>query len=275
MNEHSAGRKMRLDELLVMRELAPDVDRARRLIMAGEVRSGDRVLDKAGLTVEESLPVQLKHRTCPYVSWGGVKLAGALDQFGISVEHQRCLDIGASTGGFTHVLLQRGAASVAALDVAYGFLDQQLRNDARVQVLERTNVRLLPDDFFRDPFSVITADVSFISLRQIVSKVAAFLTTDGHFLALIKPQFEAERHEVEPGGLVTDPAVHEAVILRLQAAFQPYDLYLHGLHDIRRSSPRKNREFLSWWRRTPSGLVRDDLLDMLRRVDTQPANHEK
>lgn len=256
-------RKTRLDELLVQRDLAPDLDKALRIIMSGSVRSGDQVLDKPGFKVMDDIPLQVIDRTCPYVSWGGMKLAGALDQFSLPVAQCRCLDIGASTGGFTHVLLLRGASSVVALDVAYGFIDQRLRNDPRVTVMERTNFRLLPEQTFSQPFEIITIDVSFISLKQIITKALSMLTPAGNILALIKPQFEAARDEVERGGLVTNPAVHVAVIRRLQEAFLPMGLYLQRLHDIRRASPRKNREFLSWWNRTPSGLTGDEILTVV------------
>lgn len=246
-------RKIRLDERVVACGLAPDLDTARRLIMAGEIRTGDRVWDKAGQKVPADQPLERKGHALPWVSRGGRKLERALELFPAAglpgVAGARCLDIGSSTGGFTDVLLQHGAASVTALDVGYGLLDARLRADPRVTVRERTNFRTLPDDAFPAPFDLVVTDVSFISLRLIVPRAFRFLRPDGAVIALIKPQFEAPPDRVEPGGLVRDPAVHREVIAGLQRAFAADGIFLHALAPAPIVDDHKNVEYLSLWTR--------------------------
>ena len=161
--------------------------------------------------------IELRLPVHPYVGRGGVKLSHALDAFGIAVAGRRALDIGASTGGFTDVLLQRGAADVIALDVGHGQLDWRLRNDPRVMVREGVNARALTRDDIPRPMDVVTIDVSFISLRLILPSVVPFLAPHADIVALVKPQFEAGREQVGKGGLVTDPAIHEKVIARVSS----------------------------------------------------------
>ncbi|RCK77988.1 MAG: RNA binding methyltransferase FtsJ like [Candidatus Ozemobacter sibiricus] len=242
-------RKIRLDERVVALGLAADLETARRLIMAGEIRTGDRVWDKAGQKVAADQPLEHRPRGLPWVSRGGRKLARALAVFAVPVAGAVCLDIGASTGGFTDVLLQAGAAAVTALDVGYGLLDARLRADPRVTVRERTNFRTLPVDAFPQPFDLVVTDVSFISLRLIVPHAFAFLRPAGAVIALIKPQFEAPPDQVEPGGLVRDPAVHRSVIEHLQDAFAGEGICLHGLEPAPIVDEHKNVEYLSLWRR--------------------------
>ncbi len=243
-------RKIRLDERVVALGLAADLEAARRLIMAGEIRTGDRVWDKAGQKVPGDQPLERHPRGLPWVSRGGRKLARALEVFAVTVAGAVCLDIGASTGGFTDVLLQAGAAAVTALDVGYGLLDARLRADPRVTVRERTNFRTLPLDAFPTPFDLVVTDVSFISLRLIVPPAFGFLRPGGAMIALIKPQFEAPPEQVEPGGLVRDPAVHRAVIEGLREAFAKNGIRLHGLEPAPIVDLHKNVEYLSLWRRT-------------------------
>jgi 23S rRNA (cytidine1920-2'-O)/16S rRNA (cytidine1409-2'-O)-methyltransferase len=208
-------RTIRLDALLVARGLAGSRERARALILAGQVRVNDRTVSKAGAPVAPDSQVTLVEPDHPYVGRGGVKLAHALDAFAIDPTGRLALDVGASTGGFTDVLLRRGARQVVALDVGHGQLDWKLRNDPRVVVLERVNARTLTTDHLpvdARAFDVITIDVSFISLRQVLPAIAPLLRPDGDLVALVKPQFEAGREEVGRGGIVRDPAVHARVL---------------------------------------------------------------
>ena len=206
---------VRLDTLLVERGLAPSRERARALILAGSVRVNGQPATKAGTAVASDADVIVTTPDHPFVGRGGVKLAHALDVFAIAVADRVALDIGASTGGFTDALLQRGAARVVALDVGHGQLDWRLRNDPRVDVLERVNARTLtiadlPPD--RAPFDIVTVDVSFISLELILPVVPPLLADNGDIIALVKPQFEAGRAEIGKGGIVRDERVHARVL---------------------------------------------------------------
>jgi 23S rRNA (cytidine1920-2'-O)/16S rRNA (cytidine1409-2'-O)-methyltransferase len=209
--------KTRLDNALVDRGLAPSRERARALILAGQVTVDGQVVSKAGAPVAADARVELATPDHPYVGRGGVKLAHALDVFSIDPKGRRALDVGASTGGFTDVLLQRGAASVIALDVGRGQLDWRLRTDARVIVREGVNARALTADDVPHAVTLVTIDVAFISLRLILPALPPFLEA-ADVVALVKPQFEAGRDEVGKHGLVTDPLVHEAVLARVTAA---------------------------------------------------------
>ncbi len=204
--------------ILVDRGLAPSRERARALILAGQVTVDGQVIDKAGAAIAPGARVALVTPDHPYVGRGGVKLAHALDVFHIDPTGRRALDVGASTGGFTDVLLQRGAASVIALDVGRGQLDWRLRTDARVIVREGVNARALTSDDVPHAVGVVTIDVAFISLRLILPSLPPFLEEGGDVVALVKPQFEAGRDEVGKRGLVTDPSVHEAVLARVTDA---------------------------------------------------------
>jgi 23S rRNA (cytidine1920-2'-O)/16S rRNA (cytidine1409-2'-O)-methyltransferase len=207
--------KTRLDALIVARGLAQSRDRARALVLAGEVEVNGRPVTKAGASVDADAAVVLRVPDHPWVGRGGLKLAHALDEFAVDPSGMTALDVGASTGGFTHVLLERGAARVVALDVGHGQLDWKLRQDPRVVVVEGVNARYLrpadlPDDLRH--FDLVTIDVSFISLRLILPAIAPLLGDRGRVIALVKPQFEAGRAEVGRGGLVRDPAVHARVV---------------------------------------------------------------
>lgn len=250
------AKKIRVDELVVRQALATDLETARRLIMAGEIRSGDRVWEKAGDKLSLETVLEHKPRHCRWVSRGGLKLEKALTAFSLQVSGLRCLDIGASTGGFTDVLLQNGASEVVAVDVGYGLLAAKLQNDARVIVKDRTNFKLVTDDGFGMPFDLAVTDVSFISLRQILPKAAAMLKDDGAIVALIKPQFEAAKDLVPEGGIVVDPALQLDIIASLQKFFnEGARLYLHALVPVPRLDKRKNIEFLSYWKKTPNHLA--------------------
>jgi 23S rRNA (cytidine1920-2'-O)/16S rRNA (cytidine1409-2'-O)-methyltransferase len=210
----SASKKTRLDVALVNRGLAASRERARALIMAGQVRVDGQVASKAGRDIDVDSSVELEVPDHPYVSRGGVKLAHALDDFAIDPAGKRALDVGASTGGFTDVLLQRGAVSVVALDVGHGQLDWRLRTDPRVDVHEGVNARSLSAADVPHLVDLVVIDVSFISLGHILPSLPPFMTDNADVVALVKPQFEAGRHDVGKHGLVTDPAVHEAVIAK-------------------------------------------------------------
>ncbi len=216
--------KSRLDQLLVARGMAQSRERARAMILAGHVTVTGVAAAKAGTMVAEDAAISIREPDHPWVGRGGVKLAHALSVFGIDVAGRVALDIGASTGGFTDVLLQRGARHVVALDVGHGQLDWKLRNDARVVVIEGANARNLSPDDLPDglrAFDLITIDVSFISLRHILPAARALLAAGGRIIALVKPQFEAGRDDVGKGGIVRDPAVHERVLAdRIHEAHQ-------------------------------------------------------
>jgi 23S rRNA (cytidine1920-2'-O)/16S rRNA (cytidine1409-2'-O)-methyltransferase len=209
--------KLRLDQLVVERGLAASRERARALVLAGQVRVDGQVIAKAGAAIDAEARVELIAPDHPYASRGGLKLAHALDVFQIRVDGRQCLDIGASTGGFTDALLQRGAARVVALDVGHGQLDWKLRNDPRVEVVERFNARHLTPPDTHGQIDLVTIDVSFISLRQILPVVPPLLGPDADVVALVKPQFEAGRAEVRKG-IIADPAVHARVIEEVAAA---------------------------------------------------------
>ncbi len=238
-------RKERLDRLLVERGLAESRSQAQRLIMAGEVRVAGEVADKPGRQVPVDAPIEVMARP-RFVSRGGEKLEAALNRFGLDVRGWVAADVGASTGGFTDCLLQRGAARVYAIDVGYGQLAWRLRNDPRVVVMERTNARYL--ERLPEPVDLVTIDVSFISLRLIFPRAVNWLKAEGHVIALIKPQFEAGRREVGKGGVVRDPAVHRTVLARVLTAAADLGLGLQGLMPSPLLGPAGNVEFLGWWR---------------------------
>lgn len=249
------AKKCRVDELVVAQGLAPDLATARRLIMAGEIRSGDRVWEKAGERLPADSILDHKPRHCRWVSRGGLKLERAVAAFSMSVAGFRCLDIGASTGGFTDVLLQNGATEVVALDVGYGLLDAKIQNDPRVIVKDRTNFRLIADDELGAPFDLAVTDVSFISLRHILPKAAAMIKEEGAIVALIKPQFEAAREDVPEGGVIIDQAVQLSIIAALQEFCNASAaIYLHALAPVPRVDARKNIEFLSLWKKSCNSM---------------------
>jgi 23S rRNA (cytidine1920-2'-O)/16S rRNA (cytidine1409-2'-O)-methyltransferase len=207
-------KRIRLDVALVERSFFPSREQAQRAIMAGEVRVGEQVAAKSSqlVTPNAAIEVDLARR---YVGRGGFKLQGALDHFALDVAGMTALDIGASTGGFTDCLLQRGAAKVYAIDVGHGQLDWKIRSDPRVIVREKLNARLLASSDIGEPIEFCAIDVSFISLTLILPNAAEIVTEDGVILALIKPQFELERADVGRGGVVRDPALHEKVTRKI------------------------------------------------------------
>jgi 23S rRNA (cytidine1920-2'-O)/16S rRNA (cytidine1409-2'-O)-methyltransferase len=249
-------KKVRLDALVVARGLAASRERARALILAGAVRVAGRPATKAGAAFPADAEITLAGADHPYVSRGGLKLAHALDTFGIAVPGRVALDIGASTGGFTDVLLQRGAAHVVALDVGHNQIDWKLRSDPRVHVLERVNARHLTAEQLPPSvraFDVVTIDVSFISLTHILPAVPALLRPDGDVIALVKPQFEAGRGEVGTGGIVRDATVQARVVDDVTAAADALGLVRMGLTESPITGAEGNREFLLHLRRAEGG----------------------
>jgi 23S rRNA (cytidine1920-2'-O)/16S rRNA (cytidine1409-2'-O)-methyltransferase len=238
---------VRLDALLVERGLASSRERARALVLAGRVHVDGRPATKAGTAVNRTAEVTLTAPDHPYVSRGGLKLEHALRVFGVPVAGRLALDIGASTGGFTDVLLRQGAARVIALDVGHGQLDWGLRNDRRVHVLERVNARTLtadqlPPDAHR--MDIVTIDVSFISLRQILPVVPPLLAARADVIALVKPQFEAGRAEVGKGGIVRDEAVRTRAVDAVVDAALALGLTRAGLSESPITGREGNREYL-------------------------------
>jgi 23S rRNA (cytidine1920-2'-O)/16S rRNA (cytidine1409-2'-O)-methyltransferase len=237
----------RLDTLLVERGLAASRERARALVLAGQVRVDGRPVTKAGTPVGHEAEITLLVPDHPYVGRGGLKLEHALQVFGIDPTNRVALDIGASTGGFTDVLLRRGAARVVALDVGHGQLDWSLRTDPRVVVIERLNARTLtaadlPPDLQR--FDIVTIDVSFISLRQVLPVVPPLLAPGAHVIALVKPQFEAQRSEVGKGGIVRNDEVRARVVAEVTAAALALGLTRAGITESPITGMEGNREYL-------------------------------
>lgn len=236
--------KERLDRLLVARGLAETRQKAQAFILAGQVFVNEERIDKPGKTVEESVVIEVKATDLPYVSRGGLKLEAALTTFNLKVEGAICLDVGASTGGFTECLLQHGAACVYALDVGKGQLHWKLRSDPRVVLMEGVNARYLKPTDFPTQFDLVTIDVSFISLTKILPALVPLVKPNGLILALVKPQFEVGRGNVGKGGIVRDPIKHHQVLTRIQScAEQDLRLIVKGLMESPVSGAEGNKEF--------------------------------
>jgi 23S rRNA (cytidine1920-2'-O)/16S rRNA (cytidine1409-2'-O)-methyltransferase len=244
--------RIRLDQLVFDRGLAPSRERAKAVVLAGLVSVNGAVVSKAGTLVDAEAEVTLQAPDHPYVGRGGLKLAHALDTFGIAVTGRDALDVGASTGGFTDVLLQRGAARVVALDVGHGQLDWRLRNDPRVVVIEHFNARHLTLTDLPGPVDIVVIDVSFISLRQILPPVAALLRQGADVVALVKPQFEAGRDEVRKG-IIRDPAVHDRVLAEVTVAGAEVGLTRVGSTPSPITGQKGNVEFLLHLRPSAAG----------------------
>jgi len=236
--------RIRLDHLLVARELAESRTRAQALILAGKVRVGGQIVSKAGSLFPDDVPVEVVESDHPYVGRGGVKLAHALEQFRITVTGAVAVDIGASTGGFTDCLLQRGAARVYAVDVGVGQLHWRLRKDPRVVVIERCNARYLKPDDFPERFDMATVDVSFISLKKILPALAPLLRPSADVVMLIKPQFEAGRREVGKKGVVRNAAIRRRILEDFWNAVGEYGWIPIGLIASPIAGPAGNIEYL-------------------------------
>jgi 23S rRNA (cytidine1920-2'-O)/16S rRNA (cytidine1409-2'-O)-methyltransferase len=238
--------RSRIDVILVERGLFPSREQARAALLAGEVRVADQVVTKAGQLIDEaaSITVAEKQR---FVSRGGEKLAGALDTFGLDVSGMRVADVGASTGGFTDCVLQRGAASVCAIDVGYGQLAWSLRTDPRVSVFERTNIRAADPAELGAPFDLAVVDVSFISLRKVLPNLLALLDLEeGQLVALVKPQFEVGKGRVGKRGVVREPLLHQEVLEASAEACTQAGLVVRGLAFSPIKGPEGNIEFWMW-----------------------------
>lgn len=240
-------RKVRADVLLTERGLAPSRERARSLILAGRVFSDERRVDKAGETLVRHAQLSVRGQDHPYVSRGGVKLAGALDVFRLSPVGVVAADLGASTGGFTDCLLQRGARRVYAVDVGYGQLHDKLRRDPRVVVLERTNARRLCAGDLPEPMQWVVIDASFIGLAKLLPAAQALLGPAGEIVALVKPQFEAGRAAVQRGGVVRDAEARARAIEQVCDAGRQMGLAVRGRSDAVLEGPAGNRECFVWF----------------------------
>jgi len=245
--------KLRADQLLVDRGLAESRARAQALILAGLVFSGERKIDKAGQTLSDDAPLGVRGKDHPWVSRGGIKLAHGLDHFGWDVAGLVALDVGASTGGFTDVLLQRGAAKVFAVDVGTNQLAWKLRQDPRVVVHEKTNARYLDADIVTEPVDLIVCDASFISLAKVLDTALDLAGPGGRLVALVKPQFEAERAEIGKGGVVRDSAVHERVCNEAASWVTSRGWDVVGVTRSPITGPEGNVEFLLAAVRSPGG----------------------
>lgn len=258
--------KERLDVLITERQLAPSREKAKALIMAGQVFvDGDRI-DKAGTMIDIDKEIVIKGDTCPYVSRGGLKLEKAMEEFHFEVSGSICCDMGASTGGFTDCMLQRGAEKVYAIDVGYGQLDYKLRTDPRVVNMERTNIRYMDTELIEEPVDFISIDVSFISLNLILPVAAKVLSDDGKVLCLVKPQFEAGREQIGKKGIVRDPKVHKEVILNVCSYAEKCGLYPHGLTFSPVTGAKGNIEYLLYLRNDFDKIDIDFLADEVVRA---------
>lgn len=238
-------RRQRLDVLLVDRGLVESRSKAQALVMAGLVFSGERRLDKPGTALPEDTPLEVRGQDHPFVSRGGLKLDHALDHFALDVAGLSAIDVGASTGGFTDVLLQREAERVHAVDVGHGQLAWKLRTDPRVEVLERTNARYLSAEQIPDPVDLVVCDASFIGLRTVLPAALSLVKPGAHLVALIKPQFEVGKDRVGKGGVVRDPALHEEVCATIRDWLEALGHWqVLGITESPITGPEGNREFL-------------------------------
>lgn len=241
-------KKERLDILLVERGLAPSRERARALIMAGQVVVDDHAAEKAGQAVSPEADIRIKGEVLPFVSRGGLKLRKALEEFGVDVTGLTAIDVGASTGGFTDCLLQHGAKKVFAVDVGYGQLAWKLRQDERVVNLEKTNIRHLEPETLGEAPDLAVIDASFISLEKVLPPALRLIREGGRVIALIKPQFEVGKGEVGKGGVVRDEAKHRRVIDEIVELAGRLSLEVLGITESPILGPKGNREFLIYLR---------------------------
>ena len=251
--------KERLDMLLVQRGLCDSRSRAQALIMSGEVYVGGQKCDKAGTPVDVEAEIEVRGNHCPYVSRGGLKLEKALRDFGVDPTGYVCSDSGASTGGFTDCLLQKGAKKVFAIDVGYGQLAWSIRTDPRVVCMERTNIRYVTPEDLGEPLDLSVVDVSFISLKIVLPAIKALLKETGQVLCLIKPQFEAGKEKVGKKGVVRDPAVHEEVLENFLALARELEFTVRNLTFSPVKGPEGNIEFLGHLSLLPEGGIEPDV----------------
>ncbi len=247
--------KERLDVLLVKRNLAESREKAKAIIMSGNVFVEDQREDKAGTTFPEDVKIEVRGHVMPYVSRGGLKLEKAIKNFDVSVEGKVCTDVGSSTGGFTDCMLQNGAVKVFAIDVGRGQLDWKLRQDPRVVCMEKTNIRYVTPEDIGEPVDFSSIDVSFISLTKVLEPIRDYLTEDGEIVALIKPQFEAGREKVGKKGVVRDKSTHHEVIEKVTAYAAAIGFAILEIEFSPIKGPEGNIEYLVHLKKTqePSG----------------------
>ena len=250
--------KKRLDIMMVEQGLAPSREKAKAYIMAGEVYVNGQKEDKAGSMFAETVKLEVRGKTLPYVSRGGLKLEKAMKNFGVELEGKVCMDVGASTGGFTDCMLQNGAVKVYSVDVGHGQLDWKLRNDERVVCMEKTNIRYVTPEDIEEPVDFSSIDVSFISLTKVLLPVRNLLSQDGQIVCLIKPQFEAGREKVGKKGVVRDPAVHKEVIEKVIAFAKEQYLQPLALDFSPIKGPEGNIEYLLYLQKKPEGSEMTD-----------------
>ena len=259
--------KKRLDVLLVERLYADSRTKAQAIIMSGNVYVNGQKADKPGMSFEETVDIEVRGATCPYVSRGGLKLEKALRDFGVDVNGFVCSDSGASTGGFTDCLLQQGAKKVFAIDVGYGQLDWKIRSDPRVVVMERTNVRYVTPEQLGEPLDLSVIDVSFISLNIVLPVIKTFLKPEsGQVLCLIKPQFEAGKDKVGKKGVVRDSATHQEVLDNFVALADSLEFKILGLTFSPVKGPEGNIEFLGHLTLADMAGTRPDTADVVRQA---------
>ena len=257
--------RRRLDLELVRRRLFPSRTEAQEAIAAGRIAVGGVPLPKSSTLVDGSTPIRMEPAPSRFVSRGGEKLAGALQEFGLAVRDRRALDAGASTGGFTDCLLQEGAASVAAVDVGYGQLHWSLRTDPRVTVFERLNLRFADTNDLGGPFDLIVADLSFISICTVAARLAALASPDCDLILLVKPQFEVGRGQVGKGGIVRDPDKHRAALARVIECLAADGLGTISVVASPIEGAKGNREFFVWARKGATTVQSDDVDRLVER----------
>lgn len=260
--------KKRLDVLLTEQGLADTRSKAQAIIMSGEVYVDGQKADKPGVSYEETVSIEVRGATCPYVSRGGLKLEKALRDFGVDPTGYVCSDSGASTGGFTDCLLQKGAKKVFAIDVGYGQLAWKIRNDPRVVCMERTNIRYVTPEDIKEPLDLSVVDVSFISLKIVLPAIRELLKPTGQALCLIKPQFEAGREAVGKKGVVRDPAVHRQVLEDFLKLAAELEFTVLGLTFSPVKGPEGNIEFLAHLSRVPGECIAPDTAEIVEKAHT-------
>ena len=251
--------KERLDVLLVKRALAASREKAKAIIMSGNVFVDGEREDKAGTMFSEEVSIEIKGNTLPFVSRGGLKLAKAVKEFALKLEGAVCTDVGSSTGGFTDCMLQNGAAKVFAIDVGRGQLDWKLRQDERVVCMEKTNIRYVTPEDIGEEIDFSSIDVSFISLTKVLEPIRNYLTEEGRIVALIKPQFEAGKEKVGKKGVVRDPGVHREVIEKILAFAEEIGFGVRNLEFSPIKGPEGNIEYLVYLKKQPEGGIEQGL----------------
>ena len=264
--------KKRLDMMLVERALAPSREKAKAYIMAGQVYVDGQKEDKAGSMFAETVKVEVRGNTLPYVSRGGLKLEKAMNEFDVSLEGKVCMDVGASTGGFTDCMLQNGASKVYSIDVGYGQLAWKLRNDSRVVCMEKTNVRYITEEDVPNKPEFASVDVSFISLTKVIPPAINVMAEDAQMVCLIKPQFEAGREKVGKKGVVREKSTHKEVLLKIIDFAFEIGLNIIGIDFSPIKGPEGNIEYLIMLDRKNTGLSKEEAYDTADRITEQ--SHE-